>query len=133
MVVLDTSVIIKWFVEEKGSEQALFWMKKHIERTEIILVPSLFFYEIANVLRYNKDLPTHEILEVIENLHRLNLRIEEVSSELMMGSVVLAREKDISIYDAVFIVLAKMYRIPFCTADVKLYGTTKDLDFVKLL
>lgn len=43
MVVLDTSVIIKWFVEEKGSERALFLMEKHIKGEEIVLVPSLFF------------------------------------------------------------------------------------------
>jgi predicted nucleic acid-binding protein len=100
MVVLDTSVIIKWFVKEKGSERALFWMEKHIEGTEIILVPSLFFYEITNVLRYNKDLPTNKILEVIENLFRLNLKVEEINFEMMMKSVVLAREKEISLYDA---------------------------------
>jgi len=30
MVVLDTSVIIKWFVEEKGSKRALVWLEKHV-------------------------------------------------------------------------------------------------------
>ena len=133
MVVLDTSVIIKWFVEEPGSDKALFLMKKHIEGAEIILVPSLFFYEIANVLRYHKNLPTEEILEVVEILQGLNLRVEEIGFELMMKGIILARERDISVYDAVFVILAKIYQAPLYTADLKLYRKVKDLGFVKLL
>ena len=108
-------------------------MDRHIEGTEIILVPSLLFYEIANVLRYNEKLPTDEILKVIENLGSLNLKIEEVSPELMIKAVVLAREKDISVYDAVFVVSAKICRVPFCTADEKLYKKVKELGFVEFL
>jgi len=133
MVVLDTSVIVKWFIEEKGSERALLWLEKHIKKEEIILVPSLFFYEIANVLRYNKRLPTDEILNLVEELFRLNLKIEEVTPELIMRGVVLAREKNISIYDAIFVVLAKIYQLSFYTADEKLYKKVKGLGFVKLL
>jgi len=133
MVVLDTSVIVKWFIEEEGSERALVWLKKHLKREEIILVPSLFFYEIANVFRYNKRLPTGEILNLLEELFRLNLKIEEVNPELIMRGVKLAREKDVNIYDAIFVVLAKIYQLSFYTADKKLYKKVKDLGFVKLL
>ena len=133
MVVLDTSVIVKWFIEEKGSERALLWLEKYIKKEEIILVPSLFFYEIANVLRYNKRLPTNEILNLIEELFHLNLKIEEVTPELIMRGVVLARERNISIYDAIFVVLAKIYQLSFYTADEKLYKKVKGLGFVKLL
>jgi predicted nucleic acid-binding protein len=133
MVVLDTSVIIKWFVEEKSSKRALTWLEKHIKGTEKIVVPSLFFYEIANVLRYKKELPLNEIWKVIEYLFRLNLKIEEVNSELIMRAVLLAREKEISVYDATFVVLAVIYHIPFYTADKKLYEKLKEFNFVKLL
>ena len=133
MVVLDTSVIVKWFVEEEGPKRALIWMKKHIEGTEVILVPSLFFYEVTNVLRYNKSLPTTEILKIVKNLMEINLRVAEINSELIKRSVVLAREKDISVYDGAFIALADMYETPFYTADKALYKKTKDLGFVNLL
>jgi len=133
MVVLDTSVIIKWFVEEKGSERALLWLEKHIKGQEIILAPSLLFYEIANVLRYNQKLPTNEMLKAIEDLWHLNLRIEEANLELIMRGVVLAREEQISVYDASFIVLAEIYQLSFYTCDEKLFEKIKDLNFVKLL
>jgi predicted nucleic acid-binding protein len=133
MVVLDTSVIIKWFIEERGSKRALIWLKRHIKGTEKILVPSLFFYEIANVLRYKKELPLNEIWKVIEYLFRLNLKVEEANPELIMRAVLLAREKEISVYDAVFVALANFYHISFYTADKELYEKIKDFDFVKLL
>jgi len=133
MVVLDTSVIIKWFVEEKGSKRALVWLEKHVKGIEKIAVPSLFFYEIANVLRYKKELPLNEIWKVIEYLFKLNLRIEEVNSELIMRAVLLAREREISVYDATFVVLSILYRAPFYTADKKLYEKLKAFNFVKLL
>jgi predicted nucleic acid-binding protein len=133
MVVLDTSVIIKWFIEEKGSKRALIWLERHIKGTEKIVVPSLLFYEIANVLRYKKELPLSEIWKVIEYLFRLNLKIEEVNPELIMRAVLLAREKEISVYDATFVVLAVIYHILFYTADKELYEKLKEFNFVKLL
>jgi len=133
MVVLDTSVIIKWFIEEKGSKRALIWLERHIKGTEKIVIPSLFFYEIANVLRYKKELPLNEIWKVIEYLFQLNLKIEEANPELIMRAVLLAREKEISVYDATFVVLAVIYHLLFYTADKKLYEKLKEFNFVKLL
>jgi predicted nucleic acid-binding protein len=61
------------------------------------------------------------------------LGIEEVNPELIMRAVLLAREKEISVYDATFVVLAIIYRIPFYTADKKLYEKLKEFNFVRLL
>ncbi len=50
-----------------------------------------------------------------------------------MRGLVLAREENISIYDAIFVVLAKIYQLSFYTADEKLYKKVKGLGFVELL
>jgi predicted nucleic acid-binding protein len=50
-----------------------------------------------------------------------------------MRAVLLAREKEISVYDAVFVALANFYYVSFYTADKELYEKIKNFDFVKLL
>ena len=45
----------------------------------------------------------------------------------------IAEEKDIAVYDAVFIALAGEMKCKFITADEKLFRKISDLTFVKLL
>ena len=133
MVVLDTSVIIKWFVQEEDTDEALVWRDKHLEGKEIILVPSLLFYEVANVLRYNLNLPQEKIFEIIDLLFDVELQVEEVNRSLILQSIELARNKNISVYDAVYIILAQKWNCDFITADYKLLNRVKGLKIVKLL
>ena len=45
----------------------------------------------------------------------------------------IAEEKDVSVYDAIYISLADITGFEFVTADEKLYNKVKDLKYVKLL
>ncbi len=132
MVVLDTSVVIKWFVEEPDSKAALAFRDEHLAGQELIVVPTLFFYEFTNVLRYVKSLPEESIISILGDLEQLGRR-EESSHDVIAEAVIFARKFEISVYDGVFVALAYLYGVELITADAKLVDKTKSLRFVKLL
>ena len=54
MLVIDASVVIKWFIEEKDSAKALLLKDNHINGKTILIAPDLLIYEAANVLLFSK-------------------------------------------------------------------------------
>ena len=52
MVVLDTSVLVKWILPERDSEIALRIRDAHVTGVLRIVVPDFALIELGNVLRY---------------------------------------------------------------------------------
>jgi len=52
MVVVDSSVLVKWFVPEPDSTLAIALRQAHIDGRIRIAVPDLALLEVANALRY---------------------------------------------------------------------------------
>ena len=71
LVVLDASVVIKWFHEEAGTDKAEI-IQEQIACGEIrAIVPPLLFYEVANVLTLKAGSSIEEVVaahHVLENL-----------------------------------------------------------------
>lgn len=59
-VIVDTSIVIKWMIEEPDSDIAIALLARWINEDTIILAPVLIAYEITNVLyqRIRKGLLT---------------------------------------------------------------------------
>jgi predicted nucleic acid-binding protein len=66
--VLDASVVLKWFVNEADSGQALRLRKEFYAGEREIVVPDLLLFEIANALRYNPTFSVDEIKEALDIL-----------------------------------------------------------------
>ena len=132
MVVLDASVILKWLVNEEGSEDALRFRDRHVKGEERIIVPSLLFYEVANVLRYREELPEEELLILFEILNDLELSAVNPSFSEFKEAMLYARVKQTSVYDAAYVVLAKNLGCELITADKRLERTVNE-QFVKCL
>ena len=120
MVVLDASVILKWLLPETGSENALRFRDQHISGEERIIVPSLVFYEIANVLRYRAKISDEELVSLFEIFNDLELIAIHPAFSDMTEVMLYARRKNVSVYDAVYVVLAKRLDCSLITADERL-------------
>ena len=131
--ILDTSVVIKWYVEEKGSDIAERMLDDYKIGNLSIVEPDLLIYEFVNVLRYNKNFSKDERKRCIINLFNLDLYLVTPYIGLVESAKEIAEEKDVSVYDAIYISLADITGFEFVTADEKLYNKVKDLKYAKLL
>lgn len=134
MIVLDASVVIKWiFTDEDGGERARYFKERHISGEEIIAVPELFFYEIANVLATNTKLSVENTNEAFSLVWDFGLEVFNFGLEEFSIGIMLSRQYKISLYDAVYIELARRLHCNFVTADRKLYEKALEIKRVRLL
>lgn len=134
MIVLDSSVALKWiFADEDGAVHALRVRVEHISGKNEIAVPSLFFYEIANVLATKVKLSAEEALEAFRLISAFEFNVHELESPEYLEAMTLAMKYGVSVYDASYHLLASRLGCRFLTADRKFWEKVKGLGVVELL
>jgi predicted nucleic acid-binding protein len=132
-LVLDTSVILKWYKEEEYTEIAVKLKRDLVEGLNSVIVPDLILYEMANVLRFTEGFNEDLIKRSLENFIDLEVDIVIPTIEIIELAVKLSYDYEIAVYDAIFIALAKLINGIFVTAYKKLYEKVKELKFVKFI
>ena len=131
--VVDASVGIKLFLDEPLSDRAdaLFAHLTHAPPARFY-VPDLFFIECTNILwKYTRHFgyPQATAQQDVADLVRLPWRIVS-TADLAEDSLQLAVVKDVTAYDAAYVVLSRQLSLPLVTADEKLvrHLAESDLD-----
>jgi predicted nucleic acid-binding protein len=120
-LVLDTSVLLKWFRQgEVLASQALALRAAYLAGQALISAPSLLAYELANVLHYKSDLTLRQVEEAVQSLFDMGLEWVPPSAEMMRRAVAIARDRDVTVYDASFVALSENLEAAFVTADEQL-------------
>ena len=134
-MIIDASVIAKWFMKGEEWEDKALELKKKFEEGEINLkAPSLLIYEIGNVIWKRKDIPIELAIELTEKaMEYLKEIIVDIDPKTAKKAMKIAREENISFYDAAYIALSEEKREHLVTADKKLYEKTKTKYSVKYI
>ncbi len=83
MFIVDASVILKWFVEEEGTKEALNLKQNHLHGKYTLVIPDIAIYEVGNALRYKPDSSPQETSRYCRNLYELNLDIVALPPEII--------------------------------------------------
>ncbi len=131
-MILDASVILKWFIEEKDTDKALKIRDDYVAGKIDIEIPDLLIYELANVLRY-KQFTAEEIKSAVKSIFDMDFLIVTPTPLLIYTASKIALAQQITVYDATYVALADYLNAPFITADKKLYERThKDYKVILL-
>jgi|SRR5579859_5318946 len=134
-LVVDTSVLIKWFKDEDENlvDQALA-LRDRVDRAGIaVYAPALLFYEIGNVLVRKTKLDHAGITEVLAAIAGSRLVVAAPEPALLRRAAQFARRYDLSLYDAAFVALADALGCRMITADLRLAERTRECGFVRHL
>lgn len=133
MIVLDASILLKWFIQEPDSELALQFKKRYIAEEIVIAVPDLILYEVPNVLRFKKGVPEQAVKAALQHLLSLELEIITPTEKLLQEAISLSFATQLSIYDCSYLAMANELSSTLITADDKLWREAKDLVRIELL
>jgi predicted nucleic acid-binding protein len=120
--VIDASVTLAWCFIDESSEMA----DRILDRLEgeEALAPAIWPLEVANGLRTAERrgrLDLADLAQVRELLTALPVEVEGVPLEAALGEVAeLARQLDLTAYDASYLALAARRGLPMATADDRL-------------
>ena len=132
--VLDTSVVIKWFRQrEILADRALAVRAAYLDGRALVFVPTLLAYELINVLRYKSDLTTEQVAQAAQSLLEMGLDWVPPAAPWLRRAAVIARDCDITVYDAAFAALAETLDATLITADAQLAARTASLARVRFL
>jgi predicted nucleic acid-binding protein len=121
-LVMDASVLIKFYVPEVLFDRAERLLAK-VEKGDIELsAPDLIYPEVGNILwkkQRLKELTRPEAEEITDAILSLPLKIE-ASRPILPLAIDIAIACGITVYDAIYVSLAKVYETTMMTADRKL-------------
>ncbi|MBU1089051.1 type II toxin-antitoxin system VapC family toxin [Patescibacteria group bacterium] len=119
-IVIDTSVVVKWFVEEDDFLSARDLLDRYKKGKVAFVVPRILFLELINALffgvgKYRRD----ELKAALLSFVALRCEIVDMDIDLFFVVSELMNKFEIAAYDALFIALAKRKNIYLISADKK--------------
>jgi predicted nucleic acid-binding protein len=115
--VLDASVAIAWYLPEAFSADARRWRTLLLDGNVRLLVPSLHFWEVGNVLRTyvrRGELEESLALEIYDTHLQAPLHVAEPTRNDVLR---IALEYEATVYDAVYIALSLAEEAPLLTGE----------------
>ena len=121
-IVLDASVAVKWFNEknEDHVENAIKIQGQKISGHLEIIVPDLFFLEVLNAFLTKSGFGSQEMSTIQQSLQKLNLKIVYPDNDILKDTINIASDNNLTIYDSLYIAVAKVYEAPLFTEDKKI-------------
>ena len=116
-VVLDASIVVKWFSFEEYSDRALKLMEMYGEGDLDLMAPSLLPYEVGNALRYNPGFGIEDVKEALNALEDLQIRLYPPKKDVIDRAIELAFTYGFTIYDSSYIAVAEISGSTYYTAD----------------
>jgi predicted nucleic acid-binding protein len=132
-IVVDASVVTKWFSLEEDSAEALQYKESHVEGGVELIAPALLLYEVANALNYKPDFTEEDLKESMRALEDLSISIKLPTKDIMERAIIIARKYGISIHDSSYIALAESLNARMVTSDKRLLEKMGDHPLVHLL
>lgn len=138
-IVVDTSIVLKWVLDEPDSATALALLTRWVNEGTLIQAPALLTYEVANALfqRVRKrEMTAEKARQALEDvlLPELELNFLEYT-ELSKRALTLAQQYNLpATYDAHYMALAEYKQCEYWTADTRLWNAVGDkLPWIRLL
>ena len=119
-IVIDASVVVKWFIEEIDSDKARFLRDKFIDGKIELTVPSLLYFEVLNALKYSQLFDQSELDDAGESLENYGFNVITIKDEIRKHMIRVAVDHEMSIYDASYLGLSIGLGKIYYTADEKI-------------
>jgi len=133
-LVLDASVIAKWYIEEEITEKAIEIRDKFVAGKFAILEPTLLIYELGNVFWKHPAKSPEDVESDFKALFDIGFEFFDVSNPGFLQFVFEnGRKFGITFYDAVYVSLAMDEDCKLITADGRLQSKVDGHMDVELL
>ncbi len=132
-LVIDASVLIKFFVPEVLAEKAASLLDSFKEEASSPIAPDLIYSEAGNILWKKhrlKELNRSEVDEITDAMILLPIKAE-TSKNLLPLALGIAMAYGMTVYDAMYISLARIHGTRMITADRKLFDKMAGTDMKK--
>jgi predicted nucleic acid-binding protein len=122
--VVDASIVAAWFLPDETNDIADLALSRL--ENEDALAPDLLLHEMRNILlmaERRKRIIMEDVLTIFSRIE--NMPIDIITDRDSISIVRLARQHNLTAYDAAYLSLALHLKVPLVTADAKLAAAAK--------
>jgi predicted nucleic acid-binding protein len=104
MVVVDASVVVRWFVDQDGHQVARSWFARFVDDADLLIAPDLLRFEVHGALA--RLAPKKDQMwsrRAFDRFERLGLRMLSTDAKLFDRALQLSNELGVAGYEAVYI------------------------------
>jgi len=117
--ILDTSVVVKWYVTETNSDKANQLLDRFLHHALELVAPDVITLELVNALKFGAHYSNSDLVKAVNYFYQLNLILIGTNQALIIKTVNLLNQPSLAAYDAYFIALANELQLPLITCDIK--------------
>jgi len=118
--IIDSSIAVKWFSQEAGTEAALVLRENAFSGKCRLEAPDLLLFELADALRFNSCFNADDVKLALGSILNMGISFHPAEGPLLSRAVDLAFRYRMTVYDGCFIALADIRGLTLITADEKL-------------
>jgi len=119
-LVLDASVTLAWFVTEESTAYSEGVFNLLLNGAQA-LAPAIWLFEVANALlvaERRKRVTVAQVTAVLQRIAELPITLEQVRLDRAFGEILsVARQQQLTEYDAAYLELALREGLPLATLD----------------
>lgn len=133
-IVIDSGIIVKWFVSEPDSIQARLIYDEYENGNLGLLAPDLLYVEFGNVIWKKQVLQNFDETDAafaIEQFKKISFTLTP-TTVLFDDAFQIAVQYKRTFYDSLYLALSRKENCEFVTADEKLYNAVKP-DFSNII
>ena len=122
--VVDASIVVKWLVKEKWSDEAT----SLLEAEATLIAPELLFAEVCNALwamHRRGDIGGEDLADATGALRAAPVVVPLSMRQLAASSARLAVDLDHPVYDCFYLALAIQEQYPVVTADARFHAKVR--------
>jgi predicted nucleic acid-binding protein len=116
-VVLDSSVVVKWFSNETKTDAALTLRDSYVQGSLELTVSEVLIAEVANALRYKPDYDVEKWRTALTQLFNLRMKVAQLAQDLAARAGEIAYDGKVTFYDALPVAIAEHKKTVCVTAD----------------
>ena len=129
-VVVDASIVVKWFVPETHSAEARKYLTIQYRRHVPILCHSEVVQTIWKKVYLKGEVPKEDGRQIVGAFRSASLEVHQISS-LLEPAFEIALATGRSVYDSIYLALATALGCQLVTADSKLFNALQSGPFAK--
>lgn len=127
VVVVDASILVKWYVVETFREEALDLRESYLKGDIELVSPTIMPFEVLNAVRYAKrEIDEEKLKKVSRSLSLYGVQLYQLQGDYIDLVVRTSLHNNITVYDASYVALAQYLETILYTADEKLIEKLSD-------
>ena len=116
-IILDSSVVVKWFSTEIKSVEALKFSNSSPQGSIELTIPEVLFCGVGNALRYKPDYDTQKWKTALAQLFNLRMKVTHLTEGIIIRTGEIAYDGKVTFYDALPVAIAENKKTVCITAD----------------